>query len=60
MVGVVDCVVAVVASTVVSVVPAAAFVVVVMFLGLRFAVVDPRGAGAMHRRIGSPGLEPRS
>ncbi len=56
----VDGVVAVVPSTVVSVVPVAAFVVVVMFLGLRIAVVEPRWPGAMRRRIGSLGLKPRS
>ncbi len=56
----VDGVVAVEPVTTMAFVPVAAFVLVVMFLGLRFGVVDPRWPGATHRRIGSPGLESRS
>ncbi len=58
---VVDGVVAVEPVTTMAFVPLAAFVLVVMFLGLRFGVIDPpRRQGARHRRIGSPGLESRS
>ena len=57
---VVDGVVAVGPMTAMAVVPVAAFVVVVMSLGLSFGVVEPRWPGVMSRRIGSLGLKPRS
>ncbi len=58
--GAVDGVVAVVPVTAMAFVPVAALVLVVMFPGLWFGVVDPRWPGVMRRRIGSLGLKPRS